>query len=109
MDLSCKSTKPRLTNKLPKPRQKNDAQWLLLSIKRTSQTSKKCAPKVVEMEAKVKEAECQIPMAIAEALRTGNLGIMDYYKLQNIEADTAMRKNDSPTPTRANQLRPEWS
>ena len=55
----------------------------------------KMRAKVVEMEAKVKEAECQIPMAIAEALRTGNLGIMDYYKLQNIEADTAMRKRFS--------------
>lgn len=44
-----------------------------------------------EMQAKVVEAESQIPMAIAEAFRTGNLGIMDYAKYQNINSDTKMR------------------
>jgi uncharacterized protein YqfA (UPF0365 family) len=43
------------------------------------------------MRAKVVEAEAQIPQAIAEAFRAGNLGIMDYYKLNNIKADTEMR------------------
>ena len=43
------------------------------------------------MRAKVVEAEAQIPQAIAEAFRSGNLGIMDYYKLNNIKADTDMR------------------
>lgn len=53
--------------------------------------------RVQEMRAKVVEAEAQIPMAIAEALRTGNMGVMDYYNLQNIQADTQMRKSISTT------------
>jgi uncharacterized protein YqfA (UPF0365 family) len=47
--------------------------------------------KAQEARAKVIEAEAQIPMAVAEALRNGNLGIMDYYRMRNIEADTNMR------------------
>lgn len=47
--------------------------------------------KAQEARAKVIEAEVQIPMAMAEAFRSGNLGIMDYYRLKNIEADTQMR------------------
>jgi uncharacterized protein YqfA (UPF0365 family) len=43
------------------------------------------------MRAKVVEAEAQIPQAMAEAFRAGNLGVMDYYKLQNIKSDTEMR------------------
>ena len=49
--------------------------------------------RVAEMKAKLVEAESQIPMAMAEALRNGNLGVMDYYKLKNIESDTIMRKS----------------
>jgi uncharacterized protein YqfA (UPF0365 family) len=44
-----------------------------------------------EMRAKVGEAEADVPRAIAEAFRKGNLGIMDYYNLRNIQADTDMR------------------
>jgi uncharacterized protein YqfA (UPF0365 family) len=47
--------------------------------------------KAQEARAKVIEAESQIPLAISEAFRSGNLGVMDYYKLQNIQADTGMR------------------
>ena len=47
--------------------------------------------RVQEMRAKVVEAESQVPLAMAEAFRSGNLGIMDYYKMQNISADTRMR------------------
>ncbi len=47
--------------------------------------------RVKEMEAKVVEAEAQVPLAMAEAFRSGNLGIMDYYRMQNISADTKMR------------------
>jgi len=47
--------------------------------------------KVQEMRAKVVENEAQVPIAIAEAFRKGNLGIMDYYRMQNIQADTGMR------------------
>ncbi len=46
---------------------------------------------VGEMQAKVVEAEAQIPMAIAESFRKGNLGIMDFYRMKNIQADTDMR------------------
>ena len=46
-----------------------------------------------EMRARVVEAEAQIPLAIAEAFRTGNLGIMDYYRIKNIQADTHMRES----------------
>lgn len=46
---------------------------------------------VQKMRAKVVEAEAEIPRAIAEAFRSGNLGIMDYYNLRNIQSDTDMR------------------
>ncbi len=47
--------------------------------------------RVEEMRAKVVEAESQVPLAMAEALRAGKLGVMDYMNLKNIEADTQMR------------------
>ncbi len=47
--------------------------------------------KSVEMRAKVIEAEAEVPKALAEAFRTGNLGVMDYYKMENVKADTSMR------------------
>jgi uncharacterized protein YqfA (UPF0365 family) len=47
--------------------------------------------KVQEMRAKVVEAEAKIPLAMAQAFKDGNLGIMDYYKMKNIMADTQMR------------------
>ncbi|HTD33968.1 MAG TPA: flotillin-like protein FloA [Candidatus Elarobacter sp.] len=46
-----------------------------------------------QMRAKVVEAEALIPQAIAEAFRSGNLGVMDYYRLNNIKADTEMRSS----------------
>ncbi len=49
--------------------------------------------KAQEARAKVIEAEAQIPLAMAEAFRSGNLGVMDYYKMQNIQADTSMRES----------------
>jgi len=57
---------------------------------------------VVEMRARLVEAEAQIPMAIADAFRSGNLGVMDYMKYRNIQSDTAMRQSiagddDGPT------------
>jgi uncharacterized protein YqfA (UPF0365 family) len=51
--------------------------------------------KAQEARAKVIEAEAQIPLAISEAFRSGNLGIMDYMKYRNIEADTSMRESIS--------------
>ena len=50
---------------------------------------------VIEMESRVKEAEAEIPKAMAEAFRAGNLGIMDYYRMRNIQADTEMRDSIS--------------
>jgi uncharacterized protein YqfA (UPF0365 family) len=56
------------------------------------------------MRAKVVEAEAQIPIALADAFRAGNLGVMDYYRLNNIKADTEMRgaiganAGDAPPP-----------
>lgn len=48
--------------------------------------------KAQDARARVIEAEAEVPLAIAEAFRSGNLGIMDYYKLKNIQADTTMRE-----------------
>ncbi|MEQ8242798.1 flotillin-like protein FloA [Fulvivirga sp.] len=49
--------------------------------------------KAQEARAKVIEAEAEVPKAMAEAFRQGNLGIMDYYKMDNIKADTEMRES----------------
>ena len=58
--------------------------------------------KAQEARAKVILAEAEIPKAIADAFRSGNLGIMDYYRMQNIQADTSMRESISGTsPTEA--------
>jgi len=51
--------------------------------------------KVQEMRAKVVEAEAEIPKAISEALRKGNIGVLDYYTMKNIMADTEMRQSIS--------------
>ncbi|MCK5850672.1 MAG: flotillin-like protein FloA [Kiritimatiellae bacterium] len=48
--------------------------------------------RVQEMQAKVVEAKAEVPLAMADAFRAGNLGVMDFYKMQNIESDTTMRK-----------------
>ncbi|MBW2192502.1 MAG: flotillin-like protein FloA [Deltaproteobacteria bacterium] len=47
--------------------------------------------RVEEMRAKVVEAEAKVPLAMAQAFLQGNLGVMDYYRMKNIEADTQMR------------------
>jgi uncharacterized protein YqfA (UPF0365 family) len=57
--------------------------------------------RVQEMRAKVVEAEAEVPRAFAFALREGNLGITDYYNLQNIQADTQMRDAISKLGTKA--------
>lgn len=56
--------------------------------------------KAQEARARVIDAEAEIPLAIAEAFRSGNLGIMDYYKLKNIQADTQMRESIAPQQTK---------
>lgn len=52
---------------------------------------------VVEMRARVVEAEAEVPRAVAEAFRSGNLGVMDWYSLRNIQSDTAMRQSIAGT------------
>lgn len=56
-------------------------------------TEQEMRAKAQEARAKVIEAESQIPLAMAEAFKAGNLGVMDYYKFQNIQADTDMRES----------------
>lgn len=59
--------------------------------------------RVQEMRAKVVEAEAQIPLAIAEAFRSGNLGVMDYQRYRNVQADTSMRSAIAGTPGEGEQ------
>jgi len=62
--------------------------------------------RVAEMRARVVEAEAQIPLAMAEAFRSGNLGVMDYYKMKNIQADSSMRESIAGAgPTAAQQAK----
>src|SRR2546422_7356941 len=49
--------------------------------------------RVQEMRARVVEAEAQVPLAMSEAFRNGNLGVMDYYRMKNIQSDTGMRES----------------
>ena len=57
-----------------------------------------------EARAKVIEAECELPIAMAAAFRSGNLGIMDYYKMKNIEADTNLRDSFGQVPANNDQI-----
>jgi uncharacterized protein YqfA (UPF0365 family) len=59
--------------------------------------------RVHEMRAKVVEAEAQVPLAMAEALREGNIGALDYYNLKNVQADTAMRETIAGTNSKSEQ------
>jgi uncharacterized protein YqfA (UPF0365 family) len=54
-------------------------------------TEQEMVARVAEMRARVVEAEAQVPLAISEAFRSGHLGVMDYYRLKNLQADTSMR------------------
>ena len=59
--------------------------------------------KAQEARAKVILAEAEVPLAMAEAFRNGNLGIMDYYRMENIKADTQMRDSIAkPTSPKKN-------
>ena len=53
--------------------------------------------KAQEARARVIEAEAEVPRAMAEAFRNGNLGIMDYVRYKNVEADTTMRQSIAGT------------
>jgi uncharacterized protein YqfA (UPF0365 family) len=49
--------------------------------------------RVQEMQAKVVQAQAEVPLAMAEAFRKGNLGVMDYFRMENVQSDTGMRKS----------------
>ena len=49
--------------------------------------------RVQEMQAKVVEAQAEVPLALAQAFRDGRLGVMDYFKMENVQAETGMRKS----------------
>ncbi len=56
-------------------------------------TEQEMKARVQEMRAKLVEAEAQVPLAMADALKSGKLGVMDYFRLKNIESDTEMRQS----------------
>ncbi len=58
---------------------------------------------VIEMRARVTEAEAEVPKAMAEAFRSGNMGIMDYYRMKNVMADTDMRDSISKIDNKKSQ------
>jgi uncharacterized protein YqfA (UPF0365 family) len=61
---------------------------------------------VAKQRAKVVEAEAEIPRAMSEAFRSGNLGVMDYYKLKNVQADTDMRSSIAKPETKKDKGSP---
>ncbi|TDO84486.1 uncharacterized protein YqfA (UPF0365 family) [Halanaerobium saccharolyticum] len=63
--------------------------------------------RVQEMRAKVVEAEAEVPLAMSEALKKGNMGVMDYMKMKNIESDTKMRTSISDTSENENKNQSE--
>ncbi|WP_323704715.1 flotillin-like protein FloA [Mammaliicoccus sp. Dog046] len=67
-------------------------------------TEQEMKARVQEMRSKVVESEAEVPLAMAEALKSGNIGVKDYYNLKNIEADTGMREaiNKSTKPQDSN-------
>ena len=68
-------------------------------------TEQEMKAKVEEMRAKVVEAEAEVPIAMAEALRAGNIGVMDYMNYKNIQADTSMRDSIAKVSTRQTRCR----
>ncbi|MCC3145394.1 flotillin-like protein FloA [Halanaerobium sp. Z-7514] len=60
--------------------------------------------KVQEMRAKVVEAEAQVPLAMSEALKKGNMGVMDYMNFKNIESDTKMRSSISESSEKNKEI-----
>jgi len=69
-------------------------------------TEQEMKAKAQEARAKVIEAEVKVPLAIAEAFKVGNLGILDYYKFKNIQADTSMRDSIAQ-PGKGNTNKPK--
>ena len=66
-------------------------------------TEQEMKAKAQEARARVIEAEAEVPLAMAEAFRNGNLGVMDYYQMRNIQADTSMRENIAKPHTKPSE------
>jgi uncharacterized protein YqfA (UPF0365 family) len=66
-------------------------------------TEQEMKARTQEMRAKVVEAEAQVPLAISDSFRSGNLGIMDYYRMKNIMADTQMRETLGGSGTKSGE------
>ncbi|MBC8256722.1 MAG: flotillin-like protein FloA [Candidatus Marinimicrobia bacterium] len=66
-------------------------------------TEQEMKARVQEMRSKVIEAEAEVPKAMAQAFREGNMGIMDYYRMQNIKSDTEMRQSISDMDEKDNK------
>ncbi len=81
---SCRRAKPKPTGASRRPRPRN-------ASTRRSRPSKSRRPRRRRCARKSSRPKPSIPLAIAEAFRSGNLGVMDYYRLKNIQADTEMR------------------
>ena len=64
-------------------------------------TEQEMKARTQEMQAKGVEAEAQVPLAMAEAFRSGNRGVMDYMRMKNIQSDTAMRDSIAEPPSNA--------
>ena len=82
---SSRPTRPSRTSAASRPRPRSAARWPSPRSRRTSPRWPRTAPLVVL-------AEAEIPQAMAEAFRSGNLGVMDYYSMRNVQADTNMRE-----------------
>jgi uncharacterized protein YqfA (UPF0365 family) len=77
-----------------RPKQQNIAQAAAETRRALAvATEQEMKARTQEMHAKVVEAEAQVPLAMAEAFRSGQLGVMDYYRMQNIQADSRMRQS----------------
>ena len=61
--------------------------------RQTERAQQEMRARVQEMQAKVIEAQAEVPLAIAQAFKAGKLGVMDFYRMQNIRTDTAMRES----------------
>ena len=70
-------------------------------------TEQEMKAKAEEARAKVIEAEVEIPLAMADAFRSGNMGIMDYYKFKNIQADTQMRQSIADPSKSRKKIKPD--
>ena len=83
-------------------RSKSRARWAANrerhSAQRTAAYAADRENKQAENRAAVILAEAEVPRAIADAFRSGNLGVMDYYKLRNVQADTSMREAIAKPP-----------